>query len=62
MHTFIFDSSVTGKLDDMADKKGLSKPDILKRAVVVYEYLMEQEEDGMVVLKKSDGTLIEIVL
>ena len=62
MQTFIFDSVVAGKLEVMAEKKGISKADVLKRAVVTYEYFMEQEEDGMVVLKKSDGTLIEIVL
>lgn len=61
-NAFVFDSSAAKKLEGMAETKGLSQPDVLKRAVAVYEYLMEQEEDGVVVLKKSNGTLIEIVL
>ena len=60
--TYSFDKSVNIKLSQLASKKGTTKSEIIRRAIVAYEYLDNQVEDGLLKLEKPNGQKVEILL
>ena len=61
--TFTFNEDVTGRLDELAGKKGTSKSEILRRAITLYDYLEKQKsQTGEVTIVKPNGEKVELVL
>jgi predicted transcriptional regulator len=51
------------KLDRLAETKGLTKVDILRRALALYEYVAEQAESGnRFAVQDREGNHIERVI
>ena len=42
--TFSFDEAVVNRLNELAAKKGVSKTEILRRAITLYDYLEETRD------------------
>ncbi len=60
--TYSFDKSVNNKLSQLASKKGTTKSEILRRAIVAYEYLDDQAKDGLLTIEKPDGQKVEVLM
>lgn len=61
--TFTFNEDATGRLDELAGKKGTSKSEILRRAITLYDYLDKQKsQTGEVTIVKPNGEKVELVL
>jgi Ribbon-helix-helix protein, copG family len=48
---------VVGQLDRLQDRTGLSKTDVINRAISIYDFIDEQTREGRtLLLRNSDGT------
>lgn len=61
--TFTFDNSVTERLEGIAQKKQISKSEVLRRAVTLYDFLEENRgKNSSFKIIDKDGKEINIVL
>lgn len=60
--TVTFNDATDAALDDMADRQGVSKAHVLRRAVGLLKYLDEEREQGNSIrLRDADGNERELV-
>ena len=61
--TFVFDQAADSKLRDLADRKSVSKTEILRRAIALYDYLESQQKPGAGIrIEKPSGEKVDLVL
>ncbi len=59
--TFTFGPDASTKLNDLSRNTGLSKEELLRRALTLYGTAFKIARDGgQIILKKSDGTEVEV--
>lgn len=61
--TFSFDDKASEKLDNIAERSAISKKEVLRRAITLYDILEQRKNaDNTIIIKNSDGKETEIVL
>jgi len=63
--TVEFNDKMNEILDELAKDKGLSKVEVLRRAVALYRYLDSEQKDGdkkVSITRKDDKVVKDIVL
>jgi len=60
--TVEFNDKMNQILEQLADKKGTTKVDVLRRAVALYNYLDAEQEEGKVSITQDNKIVKDIVL
>jgi len=61
--TFAFDAGATALLEQLADKKNISKAEVLRRALMLYDFVDEQRGDAKTIeLKGKHGQEIHLLV
>jgi predicted transcriptional regulator len=63
--TVEFNDKMNATLEQLAEEKGTTKVDVLRRAVALYKYLEEEQKEGgnrRVSITQNDNILKDIVL
>lgn len=61
--TFSFDAAAEQKLRELAESKGVTKSEVLRRAIALYDYLESQRnEKSHIKIEKPNGEKVELVL
>ena len=61
--TFSFNPDADQKLNELAEKLHISKSELLRRAITLYEYIdAAKNEKGQVKIEKASGEKVELVL
>lgn len=61
--TFSFDEQAYAKLSELASTSGVPKTEILRRAIAVYDYLLNEAggSDHAIKIEKEGGEKVELV-
>ena len=60
--TVEFNDKMNDILEQLADEKGTTKVDVLRRAVALYKYLDGEKKDGKITLAQDDDKKKDVVL
>jgi predicted transcriptional regulator len=60
--TVEFNDKMNDILEQLADEKGTTKVDVLRRAVALYKYLDGEKRDGKITLAQDDDKKKDVVL
>jgi predicted transcriptional regulator len=61
--TFSFNEAADQKLNELADKLKISKSELLRRAITLYDYLDSAKDDrGLVKIERSGGEKVDLLL
>ncbi len=61
--TFSFNEQASNKLNQLASSTGVGKSEVLRRALALYEYMLQQRSatTGSVTVEKGDGSKVELL-
>jgi hypothetical protein len=60
--TVEFNDKMNDILEQLAEEKGTTKVDVLRRAVALYKYLDTEQKDGRVSITRDNTIVKDIVL
>jgi hypothetical protein len=60
--TVEFNDKMNDILEQLAEEKGTTKVDVLRRAVALYKYLDTEQKDGKVSITQDNKIIKDIVL
>ncbi|MGA7078636.1 MAG: hypothetical protein WBQ43_05600 [Terriglobales bacterium] len=60
--TVEFNDKMNAILEQLAEEKGTTKVDVLRRAVALYKYLDAEQKDGRVSITRDNTIVKDIVL
>lgn len=60
--TVEFNDKMNDILEQLAEEKGTTKVDVLRRAVALYKYLDAEQKDGKVSITQDNKIIKDIVL
>jgi predicted transcriptional regulator len=60
--TIEFNDKMNQILEQLAERKGTTKVDVLRRAVALYDYLEDEQKEGRVSITKNNNIVKDIVL
>ncbi len=60
--TVEFNDKMNDILEQLAEEKGTTKVDVLRRAVALYKYLDSEQKDGKVSITQDNKIVKDIVL
>lgn len=60
--TVEFNDKMNDILEQLAEEKGTTKVDVLRRAVALYKYLDSEQKDGKVSITQGNKIVKDIVL
>ena len=61
--TFSFDKAANAKLQNIANSSSTSKSEVLRRAITLYDYLLQNAHDeGHLTITKQDGEQIRLLI